>query len=182
MKELIEKVFSTDLTPNQYFLLYCLRNGINVEFNFNPTIERKNLKSKGYITDSGSLTNKCDLFDDPLDLIFHASIEIEEKILNDRAIEMMQIFPIMRLKYGGYARGSLKAVKDRLRTFLSIYTYDWDLVLKAARNYVKHWEENSFKFMKSCPNFVYAEGDSTLSKECDIIEHNHQMQDFGKII
>lgn len=181
MKELIEKVFSTDLTPNQYFLLYCLRSGLYPNYNFNPTIERKNLKSKGYLDESGNMTNKCSIFDDPLDMVFHASIEFEEDRLNERALEIMRVFPIRRLR-SGYARGSLKDVKERLRRFLALYTYDWETVLKGAQNYIKYWEANEYKYMKSCANFIFSEGDSTLSKECDIIEHNHQMQDFGKVI
>ena len=181
MKELIEKIFSTDLTPNQYFLLYALRNGLNVEYNFNPTIEKKNLKIKEYLDNNGNLTKKCSILDDPLDLLYHSSIELEESTLNHKAIEIMQTFPVIRLTYG-YARGSLKLVKERLRIFLNTYDYSWETVLKASQNYVTHWSQNGYKYMKSCPNFIFSDGDSTLSKECDIIEHNLQMQDFGKII
>lgn len=157
----------SDLTPNQFVLLHCLREGIIRDFNFNKTTETKALKEKGYLNNSGEVIKQV------LDEELQEHLALEEKIFTDYTRKFMQIFPIMRLRSGYSRPRHLKTVRDKLKAFTKLYDYDWDIIFQAAENYVANCAKSNYKYMQTCANFVLDnEGGSTLSLECDLIKAN----------
>lgn len=60
----------------------------------------------------------------------------------------------MVLPSGKPARCSVIDLKKRFDWFTSQYDYDWDVILKATENYIKHFEEKDYKFMQTSGFFI----------------------------
>jgi len=160
-------------------------NGINKNLNFNPAIERKSLKAKGFLSEHGDLTSKCNILEDkdPLDPFYHKDRETEEKALTHQAARLSQLFPLL-LPNGRYGRSaSMKLVKDRLKAFLRLYTYDWDIIFEATASYVDRCRAGNFAYMKPVHNFILKDDEeSTLALECEIVENGKKHQSFSRTI
>lgn len=184
MKQFVEQINKTDLTPNQYSLLYCLVHGLNLDLNFNPEIERRSLKAKGYIDSDNQLTEKCQIIlkEDPLDPFYHADFALEDKQLTVFAAKLNRLYPLL-LPSGIHGRcPSIKLLKDRLKAFMRYYDFDLDTIYEATDNYIGRCQASNFRYMKPLANFILKDGEeSTLSLECEIIQEGRK-HNYDKLI
>lgn len=173
MHNLIEKIERSNLSPNQYFLLFCLKNGIK------PITESAEdiriLETKGYLGPNKHILPKYgEVFADP---------EMEEKALTNNAVRFSRIFPPMILPSGAHSRGHLNVIKPKLKAFIDVYNFDWETIFQAAENYVTRFKQKNYNYMRNCPNFVFnKDGESLLSLECEVVEHAKQIEEFGRSI
>lgn len=172
----LNKLVESKLDPNDYIVLLYLNMNSKEELWFNYETSLESLTKKKYIDENRNLTSKAKkLFQSSiLDLQFHESKKIEDKALTMATIKFIQIFPPIILPSGSPARGGLLIVKNRLKSFIENYQYDWDIIYSAANNYVKRYAEKNYKFMRNCPNFIFnSQGESLLALECDIVQHSN---------
>ena len=175
----LKSIIESKLTPNEYVVLLHFRNGIKDQLWFEYESILEQLKSKKYLNDDESVTSKTlKLFDaDVLDISYHENKTLEDKALTLSTLKFIQIFPPIILPSGVHARGGMTTVKTRLKSFISTFGFDWDIIYQAANNYVNRYEQQNYKYMKNCPNFIFnKDGESTLALECDTVENNWKIQ------
>lgn len=73
---------------------------------------------------------------------------------------------------GKPARSSIIELKKRFDWFVSEYKYDWETILKATENYVRHYEDKNYNFMQTSAYFIRKEDSkkvtsSALSEWCE---------------
>lgn len=166
MKELITRIINSGVSADKYVALYCIYHKIPYEFSKDGL--------DGYLDAKGKLTPKgLDIIQDPLlDFDFHKMKQIEDKEFTLNTIRIQQIFPPIHLKFGVHARGHLVVARARLKQFLELYSYGWEDIYEATKNYVDRLKESGYAYMRSCPNFILnKDGESLLALECDIIKH-----------
>lgn len=168
------------MSPNDYITLLYLKLKTEDDLWFDYGASLDSLTKKKYIDEDKNLTMKGQkLFQTAvLDLQFHENKKLEDKALTLSTIKFIQIFPPIILPSGSPARGGLAVVKNKLKSFMANYQYDWDIIYSAANNYVKRYAEKNYKFMRNCPNFIFnSQGESLLALECDIVQNSNS--EFG---
>ena len=168
MKEILKRINDSQLSPNEYFLLYGLVYNLTVD-NVDTEQTIKGLEEKGHMLDGVVVSS---LFDE----------EQEDASIHMKAVQFAQIFPPIHLPTGVHARGKLYPLKQKLKAFLRIYNYDWDVIYEAADRYVKRYRDKGYSYMQNAPNFVLDKnGDSALALECDILQYNNVEDDNESI-
>ncbi len=158
MKEILDKIIESGLTPNQYFLLYGLANKVSV-----PGIDEKAeidiLENLGHIS-NGEVTS--DLFDE----------RGEELGFHMKAVNYSRLFPPIILPTGVHARGKLHPVKTKLKAFIKAFPHDWDVIYQATEKYIERYRQAGYLYMQNASNFIFDKnGDSTLALEIDTLEY-----------
>lgn len=164
LKELVNKINDSGLSPNQYFTLYCLLNKLRLK-TVDIKAELAGLEGTGHIQ-GGEITSK--LFDE----------EEEEKGLHMRTVDFLQIFPPIYIPGTTiHARGKLHPVKLKLKAFIKTYNYDWDIIYEATDRFIRRHAENGYDYMQCASTFIFDKnGDSTLALECDTLEYNSKKE------
>lgn len=179
MVDVIKKINETDLSPNQYLLLYALHNKLELK-NIDLEAETKQLIAKGQLNDSGGL------------LSYNiTSLELEEKALEACILRYQRVFPPIRLGTANIpARSKMSQLKIKTKIFLNTYQYDWDTIYEATRQYVERAQSERYRYMQNASSFLLDKnGDSTLALECEILQHseqrhkveNNKEEDYGLI-
>lgn len=175
--EFYNRITLAGLTPNQYFAAMFHLLDVQQKVLYNPTVELRGLKRGGFITEKGIPTEKLietGLFEEINKLI--VADDNDEKSLNRKIAYYIQLFPALRLPSGAFARASVNEVKPIFLEFFNHYTYDWETIYDATRNYINYYKNNDYKFMRNCKYFIMKNGgESQLSLECEAIKTNTEI-------
>lgn len=157
MIDTLRKINESGLSPNQYFLLFALKNDVEIQ-NINIEQEKKVLEDMGYMDNS--------LLDQ----------EMSEQAFKMKAIYYIQLFPPIVLPTGVHARGRLSQIIQKLKIFVNTYPHSWEKIYEATQKYIDRYRSNGYRFMQNASNFLLDKnGDSTLALECDTLEHSQDM-------
>lgn len=151
------------LSPNQFYLLCCLRENEASQF-INVHQELRCLLTDGWITeDADKLTYKLT----PEAITFVNQVEsffsVTKKKTNNQIMgqdytakvaEFLEIFPKMKLPSGKFARSDKKNIETALRWFIQTYSYDWNIILTATKMYVDDYERVNYKYMQTSQYFI----------------------------
>ena len=66
MKEVFNKLISNELTPNTFYVLYCIKNKIVPHKFINKSLEINRLKEDDWLKDNLELTGKSIIFIDQI--------------------------------------------------------------------------------------------------------------------
>jgi len=167
MLQLFQFIEDNNLTPNQLYLLWCIKNK-NLAKNINPQLELRGLIAEGYI-ESSKITSKGDL-------ILESLTKNENSTSNslDHVDVFLNIFPKGKLPSGKPARVNKRNIEEAFRWFFKNYKYDWKTIIAATVYYVDSFEEDNFKFMRNSQYFIRKQNsdkslDYELAKCCDIV-------------
>ena len=179
MTEIFIKLIKEGLTPNTFYVLYCIKEKITVSNFVNKAIECKKLQSDAWIDKNLQLTSKSIIFIAEIDGYFRKSKKKTNiDLLGNDFIENIKnyndIFPNKKLSSGKYARVNTKSLENAFRWFFENYDYSWDTILQATFKYVSEYSVQRYEYMRTSQYFVRKQStdktwDSDLATYCEIV-------------
>lgn len=183
MEDIFNKLILNNLTPNSYYILFCISENITPNEFVNKNLEVNRLKIDGWLKDNLDLTSKSIIFISEINGFFKKSKKKTSSILmGDSFLDQIklynEIFPNRKLSSGKYARVNVKTLENSFRWFFENYTYSWDVVLKATEKYVDEYSIRRYEYMRTAQYFVRKQNtdktwDSELATYCDLIENGY---------
>jgi hypothetical protein len=167
------------LSPNTFYVLYCIKEKIVVGNFVNKAIECKKLQSEGWLDEKLQLTSKSIIFITEIDGYFRKSKKkTATDLLGVNFLENIkkynEIFPNKKLSSGKYARVNPKTLENSFRWFFETYDFSWDTILKATHKYVTEYSVQRYDYMRTSQYFVRKQNsdktwDSDLATYCELI-------------
>lgn len=173
------------LSPNQFYLLCCLRENEASQF-INVHQELRCLLTDGWITENDDkltykLTPEAMTFVNQVESFFSVTKkktnnQIMGQDYTAKVAEFLEIFPKMKLPSGKFARSDKKNIETALRWFIQTYNYDWNIILTATKMYVDDYERVNYKYMQTSQYFIRKQNPdkswaSELANWCAQAEH-----------
>jgi hypothetical protein len=180
MEEVFNKLIKAGLSPNSFYVLYCIHNKV-VPNNFvNSSIEVTKLKLSNYLTEDLELPENSLKFIEEIDSFFKKSKKKTSKnLMGDDFLDNIklynELFPKGKLPSGVPARVNVKGLENAFRWFFENFSYSWETVLQATDKYVDEYSMNRYNYMRNSQYFVRKQNtdktwDSTLATYCDMID------------
>ena len=177
--EMFNLITKEGLTPNQFYLLYSMREGIS-PFHINLHQELRMLSSNAWISDENKLQPKSLLLVQQIEGFF----KVQKKKTNsdlmgegagDNIDKYQSLFPRKKLPSGKVARSDKTNVENNFRWFFETHKYSWETILKATAHYVDEYEAKNYLYMRTSAYFIRkTELDksiiSDLADYCAIVE------------
>lgn len=182
MNEIFKKLIEYKLTPNAFYVLYCIKENI-VPYNFiNKELECRRLQKDNWLTESLQLTDKSIIFTVEIDGYFKKSKKKTSKDLMGHNFlqnieEYVKIFPNRKLSSGKYARIPAKNLENAFRWFFENYDYDWETIFLATQKYIFEYESKNYEYMRNSQYFLRKQSvdkswDSDLAIYCEYLKDN----------
>ena len=167
MQELFDHIEIKGITPNQYYMLWCISMK-RVPKHINTALEMRCLTTDGYIKDS-KITQKGE---DVLGKL--VSLPTKAKTTTYNVDDYLELFPKGKLPSGKPARVNKRNIEEAFGWFFKNYDYEWTTVLKATSYYVDTYEKDNYKYMRNSQYFIRKQNtdktwDSELANCCDIV-------------
>jgi hypothetical protein len=179
MDEIFNLLIKNNLSPNQLYILYCIKHKIKTNDFINDALEVKRLQSTSWLGADLTLEGKSIILLQDLDSFFKTSKKkTSTSIMGENFMENIEtyldIFPKFKLPSGKYARSDKKNLENNFKWFFESHSYSWDTILDATRKYVDEYEVNGFKYMRTSQYFIRKQGsdktyDSELANYCDML-------------
>lgn len=177
MEKIFQRLIKEGLTPNQFYVLHCLRDNVA------PGLVNIHLEKRGligdYITPGNELTAKA------LSLLIEIDENFKEKkVKNDKDLmgpdhmkkieEYRLLFPDLKLPSGKYARDAAKNLEVNFKWFFKNHSYDWDTILKATKKYITEYSHKNYDYMRTSRYFIKkqekdASITSDLANYCEMV-------------
>ena len=121
MKEIYQIMLKNEISPNQVYLLDCIKENISSPL-INVSLELRNLRKKGFIDGNNKLKNKAEKLLKDIRSYYEVNKEKTSKIiLGDNFYENIliyrELFPVGRLPSKKPARSSPKNLEVAFRWF-----------------------------------------------------------------
>ena len=179
MDEIFNLLIKNNLSPNQLYILYCIKHKIKTNDFINDTLEVKRLQSTSWLGAEITLEEKSIILLQDLDSFFKTSKKkTSTSVMGENFMENIEtyldIFPKFKLPSGKYARSDKKNLENNFKWFFESHSYSWETILDATRKYVDEYEVNGFKYMRTSQYFIRKQGsdktyDSELANYCDML-------------
>lgn len=179
MQEVFNKLIQMKLTPNAFYVLYCIHYKIVPNKSVNASLEVAKLKSENFITESLELSQNSIKFIQEIEGYFKKSKKKTSKaLMGDEFLENIktynECFPATKLPSGVYARVNVKSLENAFRWFFETFDYSWEVVIQATEKYVEEYSINRYNYMRNSQYFIRKQNtdktwDSTLATYCDMI-------------
>lgn len=178
--ELFDEISNNGLSPNQYYLICCIKDNISA-ININIHLELRYLMNNEWIYKRNNkesspygLTPKSITLITKLEKIFSITKrKTNTKIMGDKFKENIEkyktMFPNIKLPSGKAARSAYGNLEKNFRWFFEQHPYEWDTVLKATAHYVDKGRRENWKFMRTSQYFIRKDNLSDLADYCEII-------------
>jgi hypothetical protein len=180
MKEIFLKVIEQGLTPNSFYVLYCIKEKIVPHDSVNKAIECKRLQRDAWVSESLELTDKSIIFMAEIDGYFKKSKKKTSKDLMGQNFMQnieayVKIFPNKKLSSGKYARVPAKNLENAFRWFFDNFNYDWETIFLATQKYVLEYESKNYDYMRNSQYFLRKQNvdkswDSDLATYCEYLK------------
>jgi len=179
MDEIFNLLIKNNLSPNQLYILYCIKHKIKTNDFVNDALEVKRLQSSSWLGADLTLEGKSIILLQDLDGYFKTSKKkTSTSVMAENFMENIEtyldIFPKFKLPSGKYARSDKKNLENNFKWFFESHSYSWETILDATRKYVDEYEVNGFKYMRTSQYFIRKQGsdktyDSELANYCDML-------------
>lgn len=193
LMEFFMQISQKGLTPNQLYLLSCIREGIASQ-HINLHAELRVLIQNKWITDKTDgkgymyiLSQEASKLLEEIDKQFSTTKKkVNSAIMGEdyqKHIDTyLNLFPKLRLPSGKPARSDRKNVQTALEWFMKTYEYSWDTVLKATAAYVDEYERKNYMYMQTSQYFIRKQQSdktwgSELANMCAVIESGDSLDD-----
>jgi len=183
MGEIFFKISNAGLTPNAFYVLYCIHYKITPDKSVNASLEITKLKSGNYLTESLELSGNSLKFMQEIEGYFKKSKKkTSQNLLGDDFLDKIkqynEIFPNKKLSSGKYARVNAKSLENSFRWFFENFDYSWETILAATAKYVDEYSLKRYEFMRTSQYFVRKQSsdktwDSDLATYCDLVVNGH---------
>lgn len=170
-----------ELTPNQYYLLWCIHNKEDPE-NINVALEERILINAGKLNEDRTIPQHILDKIIYIDALYTVKLNKrktyligEEHIINIK--KYREMFPTGRLPSGSLARQSEKELYHNFIWFFQTYPqYNWDAIFKATERYIDRFAGNYFG-MRTSKYFIVKEDPSTKLKHSDLADECRDMEE-----
>lgn len=180
--EVFDLIGQNKLTPNQYYILCCIRDSVT-PLQMNLHLELRQLKNAGWIKDKKDGFYQVEpaamKLIDKIEKFFvvqkkKTSLQIMGKEYAERIKQWRGIFPNQLGGHGKPLRGSPKNIENNFRWFFENHDYDWDTVMKATDFYIRQQEvkDSNHKYTRQAHYFIRkSDGvvQSDLANYCELI-------------
>jgi hypothetical protein len=163
MMEMFHLIREKELSPNQFYLLCCLKENEASKF-INVHQELRSLVTDGWITEDEHKVNyklsvEAITFVNQVEALFSitkkkTNNQIMGQDYASKVLEFLDIFPKIKLPSGKFARSDKKNIEMALRWFIQTYSYDWTIILNATKMYVDDYERANYKYMQTSQYFI----------------------------
>lgn len=186
MTEIYNTLLKNKITPNQLYYLHCLQHK-TVPHNFiNITLEADRLSKDNWIKD-GKITTKTTTLLENIDSYFRKSKkETNSDIMGSdfyaQIEQYRELFPNIKLPSGKPARTNVKTLESLFRWFFTNYTYNWETILRATKQYLDEYENKNWAYMRTSQYFIKKQNpdktfDSDLANYCDMVLNGLEPED-----
>lgn len=185
--EFFDEMSRVGLSPNQYYLLCCLRDEI-APLKINVHLEIRLLIADKWLTEEKELTSKSIELIQKLEKLFRiAKTRTSTQLLGDdykaNIAKYGLMFPAMKLPSGKAARGAPENLEKAFKWFFENYNYSWDLIFKATEIYLVEQQRKNWKFCRTAQYFIRKDNLSDLGDLCYTLstgghkeEHHHSIK------
>ena len=141
MDEIFNLLIKKQLSPNQLYILYCIKHKIKTNDFINDALEVKRLQSTDWLEADMKLAGKAIILLQELESYFkNSKKKTSTTLMGDNFMEnidvYLDIFPKFKLPSGKYARSDKKNLENNFRWFFESHTYTWETVINATKTYV----------------------------------------------
>jgi hypothetical protein len=169
------------LTPNQFYVLYCINYGLTSP-NINMHQEIRHLVIEDWIVkqESGyTVTPKAASLISKLESYFGVHLKKSNNSImgidfEANAEKYNNIFPRIKLGSNKAARAPIKEIIPAFRWFFEEYSYDWETIYKATQMYLETEESKKYKYTRTSKYFIRKQEQdkswaSDLASYCDLV-------------
>lgn len=181
MEEIFNKLIEKELTPNNFYVLYCIKNNTKPNNFVSSSLAVTKLKQEGWLDENLQLTSKSIIFTTEIDGYFKkAKKKTTKDLLGDNFTNniktYVEIFPNRKLSSGKYARVNPKNLENSFRWFFENYEYDWNMIFKATKKYIYDYSLKNYEYMRTSQYFIRKQNtdktyDSELADYCNMIDN-----------
>jgi hypothetical protein len=175
------------LTPNQFYLLYSMNQGITAPL-MNTHQELRALLVDHWIKETTyELEPKALSLISKIDSYFGVQIKKSNNGLMGQDFEANaekynNIFPRMKLPSNKPARSPLKEIIVAFREFFKEYDYGWEIIHQAAAYYIEEEEKKGFKYTRTSRYFIRKQDSdkswiSDLAGYCELVKNGEDHDD-----
>jgi hypothetical protein len=180
MKEIFKKLADMGITPNAFYILDCVKEGIVPNTYVKASLEVTRLIKDNWLTQDLELTDKSVIFTTEIDGYFKRSKKkTSTDLLGHNFMQNIEayvhIFPNKKLSSGKYARVPAKNLESGFRWFFETYDYDWETIFQATQKYIGEYESKNFEYMRTAQYFLRKQNvdkswDSDLATYCEYLK------------
>jgi hypothetical protein len=175
------------LTPNQFYLLYSMNQGITAPL-MNTHQELRALLVDHWVKETTyELEPKALSLISKIDSYFGVQIKKSNNGLMGQDFEANaekynNIFPRMKLPSNKPARSPLKEIIVAFREFFKEYDYGWEIIHQAAAYYIEEEEKKGFKYTRTSRYFIRKQDSdkswiSDLAGYCELVKNGEDHDD-----
>ena len=179
MTEIFNLLIEKELTPNSFYVLYCIKEKIVPNKLVNKKLETQRLINQNWLTENLQLTDKSLIFITQIDGYFKKSKKKTSKdLMGDNFMQKIdayvKLFPNKKLSSGKYARVPAKSLEGSFRWFFENYDYDWQTIFAATQKYINEYETKNYDYMRTSRYFLRKQNldkswDSDLATYCEFL-------------
>ena len=147
MTEIFKKLADNGITPNAFYILNCIKEGIVPNTYVKASLEVTRLIRDSWLTENLELTDKSIIF----------------------TVEIDGYFKKSKKKTSTNLLG--------FRWFFETYNYDWETIFQATQKYVAEYESKNYEYMRTAQYFLRKQNvdkswDSDLAIYCEYLKDN----------
>jgi hypothetical protein len=163
MMEMFNLIIQKGITPDQFYLLYCIREGIaSVHINVHQALRELEFTKWIEPIVPGELTKlspKAITLLQQVESFFHVQKKktAMQSMGNDYATNIekyLLLFPKLKLPSGKPARSDKRNVETAFKWFFENHDYTWEIVLGATARYVDEYERKNYLYMQTSQYFI----------------------------
>lgn len=175
MKDLFQLFKDNELTPNGYYLLYCIENNVIMDLNLAYSTEMHKLKLLGFLDEKSNLTDKAIK-------VMNAASGIEPKKtkalkeavtagFKENLLKYRDLFPTTK-EAGRPVKSTVVDLEPRMQWFFRSYPdYTWEMVLNATKKYIES-QNGDYRYCMTSAYFIKKDDKnrstlSTLATWCE---------------
>ncbi len=179
MVEVFNRLIQEGITPNNFYILTCLKNKIVPHKFVSKELAYSVLKANDWLSEDLQLTSKSIIFMEEISGYFK---KVKKKVNSDlmgtdyvNNIKIyVELFPDKKLSSGRYARVNPKNLDGAFKWFFETYDYTWETILQATEKYVSEYEMKRFEYMRTSQYFLRKQNldksfESELANYCDLV-------------
>jgi hypothetical protein len=162
MMEMFNLIIAKGLTPNQFYMLYCMRENIST-LHINMHQELRALQSDGWISSGHSDVKTLQPKAVTLLQQVEGFFRVQKKKTNNQVLgkdyesnidAYLLLFPKIKLPSGKAARTDKRNVETAFKWFFENHDYPWELILQATAMYVDEYEKKNYMYMQTSQYFI----------------------------
>lgn len=177
------------ITPNQFYLLCCMRDSVQ-SVGINIHTELRGLKDKGMIKDTGELNPEAHALIAQLESYFNVQKQKTSRQLlgedfKEKIQDFRQYWPKKRVPQGYYVTSTPENLEGAFRWFFKNYDYSWDIIMQATCRYLSEKESDNWNYTMKSQFFIRKQQldktwNSELANYCELIISGEEPDDDAR--